>query len=724
MRRLLLGVLLALACLPLAGCGGCESAEARMRRKALGNVPDDEDSPPPAVIAAADATAAPPAVAPPATAANGETAPAAPSPPAPPAAAPPMSPTNSAAAASAADSSSAPMTPASVASAQPPPPAQPSKVVTPVAPPATPLAAHERRARSIDNMKRIGQALVKHVTRTKAIPAAGNQNAVEELMLSWRVAILPELGYANLHRQFHHNEPWDSPHNKQLLPLIPPEFTSPERFDEKTNYQGLAGVGQSFHYWKATPLDRVKDGLANTIVLVEVDDSTAVPWTKPADFGPSVEEPRTGISGLRPEGAFALLGDGRLVSLRSDIINAELLALFSIAGGEPADSVATLQEPAAEGSPIGAAVPAAVVAAAAVPVPADTQPQPPLTIASTRPSAADIPGPLVVLPGEKPLPAAAGVIAVPAEENLAAARKLFREVYGERHEKSKRPEDRKKLAQFLLAEADKVAANPAHHYELLRITRDVAVSCGDTTTALAATDLIVGTFAVDKRELECKVLEDLAKTAQLSTGDSLLCDRSRALLRETFDADQFELALRAYDVLLECTRSKGDRWEAARLSKQRQPLEAARETFREAAAAVQALKKNPADSAANETLGKYLCFVKNQWAAGLPYLARCAEIKLRVIASIDLEPSRSPQETFSLADQYWEMAKEHKQPHARGLQLRAVYLYQVAINQLPGGLEKVKAEQRIDEARGIYGEEEVNLVLTAAGLPVSDAVAN
>jgi hypothetical protein len=43
-------------------------------------------------------------------------------------------------------------------------------------------------------------------------------------VLSWRVAILPELGYEALYRKFRLDEPWDSPHNKKLLPRMPIEY--------------------------------------------------------------------------------------------------------------------------------------------------------------------------------------------------------------------------------------------------------------------------------------------------------------------------------------------------------------------------------------------------------------------------------------------------------------------------------------------------------------------
>jgi hypothetical protein len=186
--------------------------------------------------------------------------------------------------------------------------------------------------------------------------------------------------------------------------------------------------------------------------------------------------------------------------------------------------------------------------------------------------------------------------------------------------------------------------------------------------------------------------------------------RARQLLREAFEADRYSEALRLADVLMETFRKKGDRGQMTRLQKERPALEGAHEAFREAAAAAQQVKRNPADAAANQTVGKYLCFVKNEWQRGLPHLRQATDIKLRVLAAVDLESARSGPEAYSLAEQYWDLAQELKQPFSRGLELRAAYYYQQAVGQMEG-LEKVKAQQRLQTIRQTRGVEEVDRAL-------------
>jgi len=76
------------------------------------------------------------------------------------------------------------------------------------------------------------------------------------------------------------------------------------------------------------------DGLSNTVVAVEAANASAVEWTRPDVFVPDAANPTKGLTGLRPGGFNALLGDGS-VRFISEKIDAEVLkALFTYNGGE------------------------------------------------------------------------------------------------------------------------------------------------------------------------------------------------------------------------------------------------------------------------------------------------------------------------------------------------------------------------------------------------------
>ena len=78
-------------------------------------------------------------------------------------------------------------------------------------------------ARHVGNLKRIGLAMVNYQSAEGHYPPAAITSKDGKPLLSWRVAILPYLedfdGHTlgDLHKAFHLDEPWDSPHNKALL---------------------------------------------------------------------------------------------------------------------------------------------------------------------------------------------------------------------------------------------------------------------------------------------------------------------------------------------------------------------------------------------------------------------------------------------------------------------------------------------------------------------------
>jgi hypothetical protein len=51
------------------------------------------------------------------------------------------------------------------------------------------------------------------------------------------------------------------------------------------------------------------------------------------------------------------------------------------------------------------------------------------------------------------------------------------------------------------------------------------------------------------------------------------------------------------------------------------------------------------------------------------------------------------------------------------LHLRAALCYQLALRSLPDGLEKLKAQKRIDEVGAIYGKDVVDRALASGGVP-------
>ena len=145
-------------------------------------------------------------------------------------------------------------------------------------------------------------------------------------LLSWRVALLPYLGQQDLYQRFHVDEPWDSPHNRQLLPLIPNVYQdfeatpnpysatvkAPPASDTAGKTRFLLLRGPKTVYAEASPpMPSTYEEWVKIIVVV-VRSERAVPWTKPEEFAYNAKDPCAGIE--RKSGAdFMMLEAGSVV---------------------------------------------------------------------------------------------------------------------------------------------------------------------------------------------------------------------------------------------------------------------------------------------------------------------------------------------------------------------------------------------------------------------------
>lgn len=154
--------------------------------------------------------------------------------------------------------------------------------------------------------------------------------------LSWRVAILPYLGYPELFDQFDPTFPYNSPVNRRLIELMPPEFDT-ANLPGKTTI--VAPVASFSAFWKDIPvrLNRLEDGLSETIAALEVDQEHAVTWSRPKDWQP---DPNDLVGGLGNQHGFivAMFGDGRVDKISSKVSSGDLTAMISYDRGDRFDA--------------------------------------------------------------------------------------------------------------------------------------------------------------------------------------------------------------------------------------------------------------------------------------------------------------------------------------------------------------------------------------------------
>ena len=163
--------------------------------------------------------------------------------------------------------------------------------------------------------------------------------------LSWRVHLLPLLGEAELHAKFKLDEDWDSEHNLELLEEIPEIFQSVEG-SSQSSFLGFGGEGMSMASGMLHKPDDLKDDADLTIMLMDVGDRLAVPWTQPIDL-PSLDVEKLAEIADDTSGKIQVITvSGKKRTLRKRLSLEQLQAMLSIAGGEEVlDSVFESETP-------------------------------------------------------------------------------------------------------------------------------------------------------------------------------------------------------------------------------------------------------------------------------------------------------------------------------------------------------------------------------------------
>ena len=157
-------------------------------------------------------------------------------------------------------------------------------------------------------------------------------------LYSWRVLILPYIEQDELYREFHLDEPWDSPHNIELVSRMPVTYAPPPGKRTKVPpghtvihvfvgkgaaFEGRTGLRLPADFW---------DGTSNTILLIEA--GRPVPWSSPEDLAFDPAGPLPDLQPIFRDGFRVALGDGSMRWIRKDISESTLRTAITRNGGE------------------------------------------------------------------------------------------------------------------------------------------------------------------------------------------------------------------------------------------------------------------------------------------------------------------------------------------------------------------------------------------------------
>ena len=203
------------------------------------------------------------------------------------------------------------------------------------------LIENRNRGQCIANLERIANALNQYAEVYGSYPPpttfAADGTTPKH---SWRVLILPYLGYQNLYDEYNLDEPWDSGSNQQLTYRMPDVYRTPgAMLSGEASYYLVTGQGPLFPPSGPLGPDDLADDPAKTILLVESASPpvTSLQWTEPGDLSANqanFSASLVSLGGNHNGGATVCTVDGKGHFLPDTTSTNVIKALLSPRGGE------------------------------------------------------------------------------------------------------------------------------------------------------------------------------------------------------------------------------------------------------------------------------------------------------------------------------------------------------------------------------------------------------
>ena len=197
---------------------------------------------------------------------------------------------------------------------------------------------------SASHLKAIVTALQSYEADYGCLPPAFVADESGKPMHSWRVLLLPYLGYDHVYRRYDFTQPWDSANNMQVASMMPAEYASPADPDAKPRFESsyvvIVGQGTPFPGRGTKQLADISDELSQTILVAETPTFGHC-WLEPVDL--RADQMRFVINGREGVeigsrfvgGAHVGLADGSVRFLQDETPPEYVQAMVTIAGNEP-----------------------------------------------------------------------------------------------------------------------------------------------------------------------------------------------------------------------------------------------------------------------------------------------------------------------------------------------------------------------------------------------------
>ena len=295
--------------------------------------------------------------------------------------------------------------------------------------------------------------------------------------------------------------------------------------------------------------------------------------------------------------------------------------------------------------------------------------------------------------------------AVPDKAEVLESTKEIKTILGNLY--SDRSADGKKtLANELMKLVEESPDNLILQYACLSEALKTGAENGLVETSLESLELICKQFEVDTTEFRLKSLNNLIKNLNQTQANELVVAIAPMIDEVVAQRDYGSASLIARKMLK--AAKKSSRQNAyAEFDQQLKLFKTLEKEYRKIQPSLEKLEQDQRNPGANLVVGKFYCFNANDFETGLSFLSRSSDAKLKGIAELEKEHSRTQTEATQtkasdlgarIADFWWDYSEELDELGSQNVRQRAGAIYRAQLDAKNiTGISKARAEKRLRE---------------------------
>jgi hypothetical protein len=286
-------------------------------------------------------------------------------------------------------------------------------------------------------------------------------------------------------------------------------------------------------------------------------------------------------------------------------------------------------------------------------------------------------------------------VAVPSADVQEKAAEIINEVFADDVRQAKTADQKSALVEKLLEQASRSASDHPGQFVLLKKALEVAP---DAKWAMLVIDSMAKRFQINGPKAKATTLWKMSKAAKLADEHAAVAEASVQLIATFIQRDDYDAATKLASIAFDAAKKSKNKELTLRVRSVSDRTAAWHEQFKSVEKSLAVMATNPADPAANATVGAYRCFVKGEWDNGLPMLALGNNEELKRLATLELQMPEAAIEAVEIADGWFALSETATGVRQLGLMDRAALWYRGALNSKATltNLIKIKVERRLE----------------------------